>query len=488
MIEFLPLIAISVSVMGAILIVLIGDRNPNLRESISVIAGIIKFGAVVSLVPAFLQGKEIYLKVATVLPGLDLSFRVDGLGLLFALGASFLWIITTFYSIGYMRGLREHAQTRYFACFALSLSSAIGISFAANLFTMFIFYEALTIVTYPLVAHHEDREGLEGGRQYVFYLLGTAKVFLLSAIVLTYVLTGTLEFKKGGIFTPELVRNNTLLLQIMLIFYLYGFNKSAIMPIHSWLPAAMVAPTPVSALLHAVAVVKAGVFTVSRVLLNVYGGDAIKALNMQDFILFITSFTIITASLIAMTRDDFKARLAFSTVANLSYIIIGVAMFSPSGILGGIVHITMHAFSKITMFFVAGAVYVCAHTKKISELDGIGKKMPITMFSFALATLSMVGIPAFAGFISKFNLALGAIEISKPELVGVFVVSSFLNAAYFIPVVYRAFFREPKNPLKWVDVKENLFCAIPLFITSLFTVILGLYPNLPIIIIRSMLQ
>jgi len=311
MIDCLPILAISVSILGAILIVLIGNKNPNLRESVSIIAGILKFTFVIMMIPPFFKGEEISIKIVSVLPGIELAFRVDGLGLLFAFGASFLWILTTFYSIGYMRGLNEHAQTRYFACFALSLSSAIGIAFAANLFTMFIFYEALTIVTYPLVSHHEDKEGLEGGRQYIVYLLGTAKIFLLAAIVLTYILTGTLDFRKGGIFSSEIVQNNKLLLQIMLVLYLYGFNKSAIMPLHSWLPAAMVAPTPVSALLHAVAVVKAGVFTVSRVLLYVYGANTVKAIEMQDLIFFLTSFTIIIGSLIALTRDDFKARLAF---------------------------------------------------------------------------------------------------------------------------------------------------------------------------------
>lgn len=485
MIDLFPVFAISVSVVGAVLIILIGERNPNLREAVSVVSGILKFGFVTAMIPVFLKGQEISIKIATVLPGIELAFKVDGLGLLFAFGASFLWILTTFYSIGYMRGLNEHAQTRYFACFALSLSSAMGIAFAANLFTMFIFYEALTVVTYPLVAHHEDKEALHGGRQYIVYLLGTAKLFLFAAIVLTYLLTGTLEFKRGGIFSSEIVQNNKWLLQIMLVLYLYGFNKSAIMPLHSWLPAAMVAPTPVSALLHAVAVVKAGVFTVSRVLLNVYGADTIKAIGMQDLIFFLTSFTIIVGSLIALTRDDFKARLAFSTVANLSYIIIGVAMFSPSGVLGGLIHISMHAFSKITMFFVAGSVYVSSHIKKISELDGIGKVMPVTMFSFFLATLSMIGIPIFAGFISKFNLALGALEINRPELVGVFVVSSFLNAAYFLPIVYRAFFKKPENSLKWQGVRENYFCAIPLLITALFTIFWGLYPDLLMKIIKT---
>lgn len=488
MIDCLPILAISVSILGAILIVLIGNKNPNLRESVSIIAGILKFTFVIMMIPPFLKVEEISIKIVSVLPGIELAFRVDGLGLLFAFGASFLWILTTFYSIGYMRGLNEHAQTRYFACFALSLSSAIGIAFAANLFTMFIFYEALTIVTYPLVSHHEDKEGLEGGRQYIVYLLGTAKIFLLAAIVLTYILTGTLDFRKGGIFSSEIVQNNKLLLQIMLVLYLYGFNKSAIMPLHSWLPAAMVAPTPVSALLHAVAVVKAGVFTVSRVLLYVYGANTVKAIEMQDLIFFLTSFTIIIGSLIALTRDDFKARLAFSTVANLSYIIIGVAMFSPLGILGGLIHISMHAFSKITMFFVAGSVYVSTHVKKISELDGVGKVMPITMFSFFLATLSMIGIPIFAGFVTKFNLAMGALEIGRPELVGVFIVSSFLNAAYFLPIVYRSFFRKPENPLRWHGVQENYFCAIPLLITALFTVVWGLYPDFLMNILRTVIR
>jgi multicomponent Na+:H+ antiporter subunit D len=487
MIDYLPLFSILVSILGAVLIVLIGDRNPNLREAVSVIAGVLKFSFVSMLIPPFLKGEEISLKIATILPGIELAFKVDGLGILFAFGASFLWILTTFYSIGYMRGLNKHAQTRYFACFALSLSSAMGIAFAANLFTMFIFYEALTIVTYPLVAHHEDKEGLEGGRQYVIYLLGTAKVFLFAAVVLTYIFTGTLDFRKGGIFSEEFALNNKLLLQIMLILFIYGFNKSAVMPLHSWLPAAMVAPTPVSALLHAVAVVKAGVFTVSRVLLNIYGENTIRIIGMQDLLFLLTGITIIGASLIALTRDDFKARLAFSTVANLSYIIIGVSMFSPSGILGGLIHISMHAFSKITMFFVAGSVYVSTHIKNISELDGIGKKMPITMFSFFLATLSMIGIPVFAGFISKLNLALGSLEIERPELIGILIVSSFLNAAYFLPISYRAFFRKSEDPIKWDKTKENYFCAIPLLITALFTIILGLYPDFLMEIIRRML-
>ncbi|MDW7972897.1 MAG: monovalent cation/H+ antiporter subunit D family protein [Thermodesulfovibrio sp.] len=491
MLELLPVLSILVSVVGAILIVIIGDKNPNLREAVSVVAGVLKFSFVSMLIPPFLRGEEIYLKIATVLPGIELAFKVDGLGLLFAFGASFLWILTTFYSIGYMRGLKEHAQTRYFACFALSLSSAMGIAFAANLFTMFIFYEALTVVTYPLVSHHEDREGLEGGRQYIVYLLGTAKIFLFSAIVLTYILTGTLEFGKNGIFSSQIIESYKWLLQIMLILFIYGFNKSAIMPLHSWLPAAMVAPTPVSALLHAVAVVKAGVFTVSRVLLNVYGTDTIKAIGMQDLVLFLTSFTIITASLIAITRDDFKQRLAFSTVANLSYIVLGVAMLSPLGVLGGIIHITMHAFGKITMFFVAGSVYVSTGIKKISQLSGIGKKMPWTMSAFTVATLSMIGVPLTGGFISKWYLVFGTLQIENITLLSVFLVSTLLNAIYFIPIVYKAFFEKVNESNSYLlnrDIKENPFMVLPIVITAIGTIVLGVYPDLFLSIAKEVLK
>lgn len=487
MMELLPLCAICVSLLAAGLIVLIGDRNPNLREAVSIIAGVLKFSFVVMMIPPFLEGKEIAVKIATILPGIDLAFKVDGLGLLFAIGASFLWVLTTFYSIGYMRSLQEHAQTRYFACFAVSLASTMGIAFASNLFTMFIFYEALTIATIPLVAHKEDKESLEGGRQYVIYLLGGAKLFALAAIVITYILTGTLEFRHGGIISQELTDLHKGLLQLALLLYVYGFTKAAVMPLHSWLPAAMVAPTPVSALLHAVAVVKAGVFSIARVILHVYGPQTIKSLGIQDILFILTAFTIITASCIALTRDNFKARLAFSTVSNLSYIILGVTMLSPAAIVGGLIHISMHAFSKITMFFVAGSVYVSSHKTEISQLNGIGRKMPVSMFSFLLATLSMIGIPVFAGFVSKFYLVEGALAIGKPILVGVFVTSSLLNAAYFLPIVYRAFFMNPDDPTSLESIKENYFCAIPLLITALFTILLGIYPDFLIKLIKTVI-
>ena len=275
-----------------------------------------------------------------ILPGIELAFRVDAFGLLFALGASLLWILTSFYSIGYMRSLKEHAQTRYFSCFALALSATMGVAFSANLFTLFLFYEALTLVTYPLVGHKETAEAKAGARKYVIYLLGAAKVFLLAAIILTYNVAGTLEFRNGGILSAaQLAEHPSLLLMIFALF-LFGFAKNALMPLHSWLPAAMVAPTPVSALLHAVAVVKTGVFSTLRVFLFVFGLDAMRELGADHLALAAASVTILVGSLLALGQDNLKARLAFSTVSQLSYIILGAALLNSKGVLGGVAHIT----------------------------------------------------------------------------------------------------------------------------------------------------
>src|SRR5438552_11059368 len=274
-----PLLAILVSAVGALLIAGTGERRRNLREFWSVAAGVLQVTFVASMIPDVLSGRAPQCVLFRVLPGIEFSFRVDPFGLLFAGGASVLWIATSFYSIGYMRSLDEHAQTRYFACFALALSATMGVAFSANLFTLFLFYEALPFVTYPLVSHKETAEAKAGARKYVIYLLGAAKILLLAAIILTYNLTGTLEFRNGGILpAAQLSKQPSLFLMIFALF-LFGFAKNALMPLHSWLPAAMVAPTPVSALLHAVAVVKTGVFSTLRVFVFIFGLSALPALG-----------------------------------------------------------------------------------------------------------------------------------------------------------------------------------------------------------------
>lgn len=469
-----PLLAVLVSGISVALIVASG-KYPNLREGWSFAAALVKFGLVASMLPLILSGAVIEYTVFTVLPGIDLKFRVDPLGIFFALSASFLWIIATAYSIGYMRSLNEHAQTRYFSCFAISLSSAIGVAFAANLFTLYLFYEVLSIMTYPLVAHHEDDEAWEGGKKYIVYLVGLAKTFLLAAIIMTYVITGTLDFQPGGIFTTEMPR---LLVTLTYIFFLMGFAKAGMMPFHNWLPSAMVAPTPVSGLLHAVAVVKVGVFSVVRIMLYVFGLDVMSRFGLGLPTALFASFTVITASVIALTKDDLKARLAYSTVSQLSYVILGVALLTPSGVLGGILHIGNHAFSKITLFFCAGSIFVASHIKKISQMDGIAKKMPYTMAAFTIGAFSMIGVPAVAGFTSKWYLVKGALEAGSGTVLVVLLTSTVLNAAYFLPIVFRAYFKEPSEDSHVHGVKEAPFFVIaPIMVTAAITVIIGVWPD-----------
>ena len=470
----MPLLAVVAPALGALLIAWTGERRANLREFWSVSAGVVMFALVAGMIPEVLAGRTPECVLFRILPGIELAFRVDAFGLLFAAGASLLWILTSCYSIGYMRALKEHSQTRYFACFALALSATVGVAFSANLFTVFLFYEALTLVTYPLVGHKETVEARAGARKYVIYLLGAAKVFLLAAIILTYNVAGTLEFRSGGILSAEQAAAQPVLLFIIFALFLFGFAKNALMPLHSWLPAAMVAPTPVSALLHAVAVVKTGVFCTVRVVLFVFGPSTMRDIGADQLALVAASVTILVGSLLAMGQDNLKARLAFSTVSQLSYIILGVALLNQSGVLGGVAHITNHAVSKITRFFCAGSIYVSTHKTEISQMSGLAKRMPWTMAAFALASLSVVGIPLTSGFVSKWYLALGTVDGGRLVLLGVLLVSSFLNAIYLGSIVYKAYFEEASPTSE--EVREAPWIVAPLAVSAAASLILGLYP------------
>lgn len=470
-----PLLAVLVSSFAAVLVML-SHRYPNRRESVSVGAAIIMFLIVVSMSPVILAGGTIEYTVFRILPGVNLAFKVDGIGLLFATTSSFLWIVTAFYSMGYMRTLNEHAQTRFNTCFAIAVSSAIGVAFSANLFTLFFFYEILSLCTLPLVIHKENREAWEAGAKYLLYLVGASKSLLLGAIVLTYFLTGTLEFNREGMFAG--VEAPTLL-TVTFLLYLFGFAKAGLMPMHSWLPAAMVAPTPVSALLHAVAVVKVGAFSIVRVVIDVFGVDTMQALNLGTYALVFASFTILASSAYAMTQDNLKMRLAYSTVSQLSYIVLGVALLSVSGITGGILHIVNHAFSKITLFFCAGSIYAVSHKSNISQMSGIARKMPWTIAAFTIGALSMAGAPLFAGFITKWYLAVGSLEAENWIVLLVLFTSTILNIAYFGPVVYTAIFgKPPAEHGEHEDFGEAPpAIIIPIMITATAVVLLGIFPD-----------
>lgn len=475
--DYKLLIALLFPLIGTLGVMFKGD-NENIREGISSVSSILLLLVVGSMIPAVLQGKTLVFHMFTILPGVSVTLRADAMSMIFAIVASSLWTIAVFYSMGYMRGLKEHAQTRFNACFALSIFGAIGVAFSDNLFTMYLFYEIVSICTYPLVAHHQDEEGYNGARKYIIYLTTTAKAFLLPAMILIYVLTGTLDFASNihdGVF-PEGVSGALVIM--LYIFCIFGFAKNGVMPFHHWLPGAMVAPTPVSALLHAVAVVKVGVFCTTRVMLYTFGTDTMHALNLGIPTAYFVGFTVIVASIIALSKDNLKARLAYSTVSQLSYIIMGVALLTDPGIQGGLIHIVNHAFSKITLFFCAGAIYVASHKKYISELDGLGKTMPFTFGAFAIASLSMIGAPPVAGFITKWNLLIGSVEAHQLGILLILIASTLLNAAYFAPITYRAFFGKRPVGEPFTGIKEApLSMLIPILIACTISVLIGIFPD-----------
>ena len=473
MISIKPFLAIMISLFGSLFIIA-SHKKPNLREFWTFIIAFIKFGIIVSMIPAVLGGQRIGYNLVEVLPGVGISFRVDAFGLLFALVSSSLWIVTSAYSIGYMRALKEHSQTRYYTFFALALSSAVGVAFSANLLTLYLFYEMLSLSTYSLVTHHQDSEARAAGRKYLTYLMGGSIAFFLPAIVLTYYLTGTLDFSDQGILAGA--ASNTML-TIMFFLFIAGIGKAAIMPIHSWLPSAMVAPTPVSSLLHAVAVVKVGVFSVLRVCLYVYGTNLMHSLSLDVFLIYFVSITIIVASLFALKQDNLKARLAYSTVSQLSYIVLAGGLIGILGISGGMLHIAMHAFGKITLFFCAGAVLVNTGIKNISEMKGLGQKMPVTMAAFFLGSLSVIGLPPFGGFLSKWYLALGCIEANQIPILVVILTSSLLNAAYFLPIAYNAFFTDGNFEGSTKIQEAPLLTVAPPVFTALVSLVLFFFPS-----------
>lgn len=470
------LLAVLIPLFGS-LVVMTMKNHPNLREFISFCSAVLLLIIVLSFVPAIKEGKTLVYNLFQILPGLSITLRADGFSMIFAIVASSLWTIAVFYSMGYMRGSNEHAQTRFNACFALAIFGAIGVALSDNLFTMYLFYEIVSVCTYPLVAHHQDEEGYEGGKKYILYLTTTAKLFLLPAMILIYVMAGTLDFPHN-IFTGIIPADAKDWVVIMLyIFCIFGFAKNGVMPFHHWLPGAMVAPTPVSALLHAVAVVKVGVFCTTRTMLYVFGIDTMSMLNLGIPTAYFVGFTIIMASVIALTKDNLKARLAYSTVSQLSYIILGVALLTPHAIDGGLIHIVNHAFAKITLFFCAGAIYIAAHKKNISEMSGLGRTMPFTFGAFAVASLSMIGAPPVAGFVSKWYLLVGSMEAHQVGILLILIASTVLNVGYFAPVTYKAFFGKPPAGAA-VGIKEApLSMLIPILIAVTISVIIGIYPN-----------
>jgi multicomponent Na+:H+ antiporter subunit D len=474
--------ALLVPLAGALLIWM-SRAHPNQREAVTLLTAAVLLGLVSSLLPEVLAGGRPSVVLLQILPGLPLALEVEPLGIMFALLASGLWLVTSVYSIGYMRGHGEENQTRFYVCFAIALFGAVGVAFAANMFTLFLFYEVLTFSTYPLVTHAGTEEARRGGRTYLAVLVGTSVGLLLFAVVWTWSLAGTLDFREGGILRDTA---SPVVLGTLFALYVFGIGKAAVMPFHRWLPAAMVAPTPVSALLHAVAVVKAGVFTVLKVSVYVFGPALLTETGASRWLIYVAGATIVIASLVALGEDNLKRRLAYSTVSQLSYIVLGALLANAASIIGGAMHMVMHAFGKITLFFCAGAIMVVSHKTEVSQLAGIGRRMPWTMGAFAVGSLSLIGVPPMAGFLSKWYLLMGALQAEQMVAIAVLIASTLLNAAYFLPIVYRAFFQAPPTcrdghgehgaphgEAPWPIV-------LALTITAAGTVLLFFWPDVPL--------
>jgi multicomponent Na+:H+ antiporter subunit D len=433
------ILAMAIPALGAILIALAGRISPNVRETMTMLVSGALAWNVWQIVPIVFAGGRPGVTVTELVPGIEIAFRVEPLGMLFAALASSLWIVNSIYSIGYMRGNSEKNQTRFYVMFAVSLAATMGIAFAGNLITLFLCYEILTFSTYPLVSHKGDAATIRSARVYLGVLLTTSIGLLLPAIIWTYSVAGTGDFTAGGILNGKL---DGPALGLLLGLYVFGIGKAAVMPVHRWLPAAMVAPTPVSALLHAVAVVKAGVFSITKALVYVFGVDYLFSEPSSGWLLYAAMFTIIAGSVVALRQTNLKRLLAYSTISQLSYVVMAAALLKPLAEIGAAIHMLGHAFGKITLFFAAGAIYVAAKKTEVPELKGIGRRMPITMTAFTIGALSMIGVPPTAGFVSKWFILAGAFEADNYAALFTIIASTVLNAAYFLPIIFMAWFAD----------------------------------------------
>ena len=473
----LVVIALLPSLVAAFILLLF-DKKPNIRDSITIIATLITFAIIFFMIlPKVIAGNSITYTLFPILDGLSVAFKIDSFGMVFALVTASLWVATNIYAIGYMRGLKEHKQTRFFFYFTISIFAALGIAFSANLLTLFIFYEILSIVTYPLVIHEQNRESMTGGTEYLIYLIVTSMLFQFLAILLIYALAGTTDYIGGGFMEGH---GGALMQTAIFLLLIFGYAKAALFPIHKWLPTAMVAPTPVSALLHAVAVVVAGVFSVMRVVFDVFGPTLMKALSLDWILGGLAAFTLLAALFYGLTQDNLKRRVAFSTVNQLSVMILGVALLTKTAMTGAIIHIAAHSFGKIVLFFAAGAIYVAAHKKLISEMDGIGKQMPITMICFFVGMLAMIAVPLTFAFTSKGMMVEGALAGNYLIFCGVFLLAGFLDLIYFFPIVFRAFFRDLQVAGKRLWLERPLpilgLVVAPIAVVTIFTVVFYFVP------------
>jgi multicomponent Na+:H+ antiporter subunit D len=471
--QALPLAIVLTSAGAALLIFLIGERWQRLRTGVNLAAALLKLALIAVLLAAVHAGESFVWRLS-LLPGLDLVLKADPLTLLFSTLSAVLWLLTTIYAIGYLE--RSPHRARFFGFFSLCVASTMGVAVAGNLFTFFIFYELLTLATWPLVVHRGTQDSLDGGRSYLRYTLFGSTLFLAGMIWL-YALTGPQDFIARGLVSDELEGHRNAQRWIFVLMVAGLGVKAALVPLHGWLPKAMVAPAPVSALLHAVAVVKAGAFGIVRLVYDVYGPERVEALGLALPLAAVAGVTIVYGSLMALAQSDLKKRLAYSTVSQVSYIVLGTAIAGPLATVGGLVHLVHQGLMKITLFFCAGNYAEILGVKKIEQLDGVGRRMPWTSAAFTAGALGMIGLPPLAGFVSKWYLGTGAIAAGQHWVIGVLVASTLLNAAYFLPPLRRIWFMPA--PDAWPEPQDlsraaRFALVIPAVTTALLSLLTGL--------------
>ncbi len=409
---------------------------------------------------------------------LSISFKVDGMSMIFGGLVSALWPLATLYAFEYMT--KEEHERMFFMFYTMTYGITLGISFAANLLTMYFFYELLTLVTVPLVMHTLTREAILASRKYLYYSLGGA-AFAFIGLIFVIIYGNTTEFVLGGVLDVVRIGERTNVLLLIYVIAFMGFGvKAAVCPFNSWLPDAGVAPTPVTALLHAVAVVKSGAFAIIRLTYYSFGTDFLKGTWAQNTVMLIVMFTIVYGCSRAVKETHIKRRLAYSTISNLSYILFGVTIMTPFGMIGAVCHLVFHAVMKISSFFCAGAIMHQADKHYVHELDGMGYQMPCVFGIFTVSSLALMGVPGLAGFVSKWNLASAAVE--SGNVIAYFgivclLVSALLTAIYMLTIVVRAFFPGEtfdKSTLEGVR-DPNWKMLVPLFMFTVFILSFGLY-------------
>lgn len=471
----LPVAALMTSLLASVIIFALPETRSRLRTVINLGAALLKLALVVVMIWGVVQGQA-YEVAFTMVPGVEFVLRADALSMLFAGLSALLWLLTTIYAVGYLEDSPN--RSRFFGFFSLCVASTMGIALAGNLFTFFLFYEMLTLSTYPLLVHRGTPKALRAGRNYIIYTLAGGAVLLLG-IAWLHGLVGDLRFQEGGYFA-EMAPALQAPLTIIFVLLIAGLGvKAALVPLHGWLPQAMVAPAPVSALLHAVAVVKAGAFGIIRVVFEVYGLEAAREMGLLAGLAVVAAFTILYGSTRALFQMDLKRRLAFSTISQVSYIVLGLCLAGPVGAAGGLVHLVHQGIMKITLFFCAGNYAETLGVHRIDELDGAGKRMPGTSAAFTLGAFGMIGAPPLAGFITKWTMGSGALAVGMDWVVAVLVASSLLNAAYFLPILHRLWFAGQQAPWpeerRWGRLETSSWLLWPPVLTAVLIILFGLF-------------